>query len=110
MKEYDIHEVLDFINSNPPPVKEELLRCISNIKWPKYTSKDIDTYSEVLLKISAYVIVAANDDNNKINKEFYLKYFNKIADNVILSGTDKIDSDFSRYYSKYLEYLSDFRD
>jgi hypothetical protein len=104
-------EVLIFLNSRlkagMPPSNLSLVREVASLDWTSVIGNNIDIACEIILRISADVIVCASDMNGEDRLEYESAFYD-LKSNIDRSGLIGSSSEFDAYYNKYIEYLSDF--
>ena len=105
MTALDPELVLGKLKLHNPPSHLSLLREVDSLEWRCETHQNIDTYSEILLRISADVIICGFDAKKsdiEIQKSIFHSIRNKISSSNLLKSTD-----FLVYFRKFEFYINE---
>jgi hypothetical protein len=96
----DIDSIVSALRKSTPPSNLSLLRRISSIDWDNVPEDDFEACSEIILRITADVIVYKFDIKENI-REDYKSAFLSILNSVQESTLPARSEDFRGYFYKY---------
>jgi len=101
---YDFEIIRNKLRGKRPPNDILLIEEVAQINWGQVNHTNIEAASEILLRISADVIVCAHDLNGE-ERQRYKILFMKISNNIMYSGILEIYQDLKEYFRKYELYM-----
>jgi hypothetical protein len=95
------------LKAGRPPNDLSLIQEVGSIDWRNINDEEVDLACEIILRVSADVIVCASDCVGT-ERDNYWSAFSIIRNVIQKSGLPLRSKEFKEYYRKYLYYLSDF--
>ncbi|APG61530.1 hypothetical protein LPB140_00240 [Sphingorhabdus lutea] len=105
MKNISLKKIKITLYKQRPPTDIKILQELININWSKISGANIDDACEIILRVSADVIIirSCNTDPNYFQ---YKTVFSAIEKNIRASGLLDLSVEFNSYFRKFNDHLN----